>query len=143
MNIDTVYYERCIRTLESAYKLLKKASPDSIDYDMYRSACIKEFEIILEQSGKLLKNILKPYFHTSKAVDKLYFKDIFRHAVLRNIITNEAGERWIQYRNNRNSTTHDYGLNFAEETLGLLPQFIADVTELAEIIKQQNHAPER
>lgn len=63
--------------------MLKKENPDNIEYDIYRSACIKEFEIILEQSGKSLRKILNPYFHTSKEVDKLYFKEVFRYAVLR------------------------------------------------------------
>ncbi len=138
MYIDTMYYERCISTLEKAHALLSKANPEQIDYDMYRSACIKEFEIILEQSGKLLRKILKPYFHSSSAVDKLFFKDVFRHAVLRTIITDESCERWLQYRDNRNNTAHDYGVNFAEETLKLLPQFIIDATALAEAIKQHN-----
>ena len=138
MKTDTTYYERCIRTLDSAYSLLKKANPENTDYDMYRSACIKEFEIILEQSGKLLRKVLKPYFHSSMAVDKLNFKDVFRQAVLRNIITDETCERWLQYRDNRNSTAHDYGVNFAEETLILLPQFIIDATALAEAINKQN-----
>jgi hypothetical protein len=83
MKIETAYYDRCIDTLEKAYGLLLKADRELIDYDMYRSACIKEFEIILEQSGKLLRKALKPYFHSSKAVDKLYFNDVFRQAVLR------------------------------------------------------------
>lgn len=105
---------------------------------MYRSACVKEFEIILEQSGKLLRKLLKPYFHSSKAVDELVFKDVFRHAVLRTIITAETCERWLQYRDNRNNTAHDYGVNFAEETLVLLPQFITDASALAAAINQHN-----
>lgn len=52
MEIDTEYYQRCISTLEKAYGLLLATNPELIDYDMYRSACVKEFEIILEQSGK-------------------------------------------------------------------------------------------
>jgi len=109
---------------------------------MYRTACIKEFEIILEQSGKLLRKVLTPYFHTSKEVDKLYFKEIFRHAVLRSLITDETCMRWLEYRDNRNNTAHDYGVNFAEETMILLPQFITDALELAELIKQQSDAAE-
>jgi len=136
MTIDTTYYERCIATLEKAQSLLQKTNPENIDYDMYRSACIKEFEIILEQSGELLRKVLKPYFHSSKAVDELVFKDVFRQAVLRNIIIDEDCERWLQYRDNRNNTAHDYGVNFAEETLVLLPQFIKDASVLAIAIKQ-------
>lgn len=137
-HIDTTYFERCISTLEKALELLKKADPENIDYDLYRSASIKEFEIILEQSGKLLRKVLKPYFHSSKAVDQLIFKDVFRQAALRNIITPEACERWLQYRDNRNSTAHDYGENFAEETINLLPLFIKDATDLAVAIKSLN-----
>ena len=140
--IDTTYYERCIRTLEKAHTLLLKANPENIDYDIYRSASIKEFEIILEQSGKLLKKVLKPYFHSSKEVDKLYFKDVFRQAVLRSIMSDNTCERWLKYRDSRNSTAHDYGVNFAEETLLFLPQFIADAWELTNAINLQNDATE-
>lgn len=122
--------------------MLLKEKDASIEYEMYRSACIKEFEIILEQSGKLLRKVLSPYFHNSKEVDKLNFKEVFRHAVLRSLISDETGERWLEYRDSRNNTAHDYVVNFAEETLVLLPQYIADAFELAEIIKQQSHAAE-
>jgi len=142
MKTDTAYYERCISTLERAHGLLRKADEKSIDYDMYRSACVKEFEIILEQSGKLLRKVLTPFFSSAKAVDKLYFNDVFRHAVLRGIISAEQGERFLAYRENRNITAHDYGVNFTEETLVLLPGFITDTRLLAEAIKKQNHAAE-
>jgi nucleotidyltransferase substrate binding protein (TIGR01987 family) len=138
MKIDTVYLERCIATLDKAQAMLKKSDPEQIDYNLYRSACVKEFEIILEQSGKLLRKALKPYLHSSKAVDRLVFKDVFRHAVLRNIITDGTCERWLQYRDNRNNTAHDYGESFAEETMALPQQFITDAAELAASIKQMD-----
>jgi nucleotidyltransferase substrate binding protein (TIGR01987 family) len=143
MKIDTTHYERCISTLQRAHGLLLTANPENIDYDMYRSACIKEFEIILEQSGKLLRKLLKPWFHSSKEADKLFFKDIFRQAVLRSIITPETCERWLEYRDNRNNTAHDYGVNFAEETLQLLPRFIEDANALAQVIKQHHNDTEK
>jgi nucleotidyltransferase substrate binding protein (TIGR01987 family) len=135
MILDTAYYERCISTLDKAHTLLLKANQENIDYDIYRSACIKEFEIILEQSGKLLRKVLKSYLHSPKAADELTYKNIFRHAVLRGLLNNDTCERWLVYRDNRNNTAHDYGVNFAEETLLLLPNFIEDATALAEIIK--------
>ena len=138
MEIDTLYLKRCTSTLEKAYSLLQKADKEEIDYDMYRSACIKEFEIIIEQSGKLVKKVLKPYFHSSKAVDMLLFKDIFRNAALHTIIDTDTCERWLTYRDNRNSTAHDYCLGFAEETLHLLPQFIVDAKALASAIDKSN-----
>ena len=139
MIIDTQYYDRCIKTLQNAYQRMREVTPSDIEYDIYRSACIKEFEIILEQSGKLLRKVLKPYFPSTKEVDKLRFKDVFRHSVLRSLITDEVCERWFIYRDNRNSTAHDYGVNFAEETLVLLHGFIEDAWQLSEVIKQQKH----
>lgn len=135
MSIDTQFFNRCILTLEHAHRLLIQANPDSIEYEMYRSASVKEFEIILEQSGKLVKKALKPYFHSPKAIDRLVFKDIFRQAALYDLITLEACERWLSYRDNRNNTAHDYGKHFAEKTLGLLDQFIMDAKALEAVLR--------
>ena len=59
-----------------------------------------------------------------------------RQAVLRSLMDSDTSERWLEYRDNRNNTAHDYGVNFAEETLALLPQFIKDANALAAIIRE-------
>jgi nucleotidyltransferase substrate binding protein (TIGR01987 family) len=138
MNLDTTFYDRCIDTLDKAYHLLKNEEPENVEFDLYRSACIKEFEIILEQSGKLLRKVLKPYFDSTKTADQLTFKNIFRHAVLRSLISDENCERWLLYRDIRNHTAHDYGVNYAEETINILPEFIVDSRILSETIKNCN-----
>ena len=137
-HLDTHFLERCIATIEKAFTELQQADPADITYDLYRSATIKEFEIILEQSGKLLKKCLEPFFHSKKAVDKLYFKDIFRHANHHGLISVEETERWLIYRDNRNATSHDYGKGLAEQTLPLIPQFINDAKQLVQIIHRHN-----
>ena len=136
--LDTTFIERCILTLEKALGLLKDSDQEDISYDMYRSACVKEFEIILEQAGKLLKKTLKPYHSSSSEADKLVFKDIFRNSAKHGIISINEVDRWMMYRDNRNTTAHDYGVGFAEETLVLLPQFIADAKSLVKSIKDSD-----
>lgn len=138
MNIDTTYLKRCVEALSMAYEKLQNYSTDEIEYDIYRSAVIKEFEIILEQSGKLMKKALQPYFHSSKAVDKLYFKDIFREAGLHSLLEVDEVERWLVYRDNRNSTSHDYGEDLANNTLTLMTQFIIDASKLAKVIEHSD-----
>ena len=49
-------------------------------YEVYRAACVKEFELILEQSGKLLRKHLAAFFASNQQADRLAFKDLFRHA---------------------------------------------------------------
>jgi len=44
----------------------------------------------------------------------------------------------MAYRYNRNDTAHDYGENFAEETLKLLANFVSDAKMLADIIESSD-----
>lgn len=136
MSIDTTFLRRCLATLERAIAELEQTSPDSIAYDIYRAACVKEFELILEQSGKLLRKNLALWFASNRQADRLAFKDLFRHAAKHGLIGSDEAERWIHYRINRNETAHDYGEGFAETTLKLLPEFIADAKALADVISR-------
>ena len=126
--IDTAYLRRCIKTLEHALAALhaQRGSEDDILYDIYRAACVKEFELVLEQSGKLLKKRLRPWFASNRQADRLAFKDVFRYAAKHGLIPTDSCERWLEYRDNRNDTAHDYGKGFAEATLKLLPRFVDD-----------------
>ena len=67
--LNTDYFSRCIATLNRAFEGLQQQSQESEMYDIYRAACVKEFEIILEQAGKLLKKCLKPYFASRSLSD--------------------------------------------------------------------------
>ena len=136
MPINTDFLVRCINTLESAFEHLQQRQPSDELYDIFRAASVKEFEIVLEQSGKLLTKRLRPYFASNRQADKLTFKNVFRHAVKHDLITVDACERWLTYRDNRNDTAHDYGEQFAETTLKLLPSFINDARDLARIIAE-------
>ena len=134
--VDVAFLRRCLSTLEHALAELGRSDPDDIAYDVFRAACVKEFEIVLEQSGKLLRKRLAPFFASNRQVDHLVFKDIFRHAAKHGLIEPAACERWMEYRDNRNETAHDYGAAFAEATLKLLPDFISDAKHLADVIEE-------
>jgi nucleotidyltransferase substrate binding protein (TIGR01987 family) len=136
--VNTDFFLKCIHTLSKAHEMLAKSEPNSIEFELYRSACVKEFEIILEQAGKLLKKSLQPFFANAIDADKLFYKDIFRTALKHGCIDLELTENWINYRDLRNKTAHDYGVNFAEETLVILPKFIQDSYELLDAINLLN-----
>lgn len=137
MTINTEFLERCIETLEKSYKMIKQTEENTIEYEMYRNSLVKSFEITLEQSGKLLRKKLAPYFASKKAVDTLTFKDLFRNANKHSLLTEDEVNRWFEYRDNRNSTAHDYGQYFAEETLRLMDNFLKDVHKLKEVIEHE------
>ncbi len=105
-------------------------------YDVFRAACVKEFELVLEQSGSLLRKRLRPFLASNRQADRLSFKDLYRHASKHGLITLEECERWLGYRDIRNSTVHEYGEHFAETTLKLLPDFIRDAKRVARVIAE-------
>ncbi len=132
--INTEHLEKCLHTLEMSYNLIKQAEKGSIEYEMYRNALVKGFEMTLEQSGKLLRKRLVPYFASKKAVDALNYKDVFRAAHKHSLLDESTLLRWFAYRDNRNNTAHDYGVNFAESTLALMDDFITDVLALQKVL---------
>lgn len=136
--INIEYLDRCLKALETAYKQMKEKNLNDISYEIYRSACIKEFEIILEQCGKLLRKKLRAWFSSHQAADRLTFKDIFRHSVKHGLIDIQQSERWLSYRDSRNNIAHDYGEGFAEEALRILPDFISDAKALVKVLREAN-----
>ena len=53
------------------------------------------------------------------------------------LLTLDEVERWFRYRDNRNNTAHDYGEQFATETLVLIPAFVQDITTLADTLERK------
>jgi len=134
MTLNTDHLKRCIETLKQSLALLTQKTPGSLEYEIFRNATVKGYELTLETAGKLLKKAIKPYFANPNEVDQLVFKDIFRHAAKHGLLTIDEAQRWFLYRDNRNNTAHDYGVGFAEETLKLLPSFVKDAQRLKEAL---------
>jgi nucleotidyltransferase substrate binding protein (TIGR01987 family) len=125
---------RCSQALDQALLLLQQSAPGSVLYELYRSASVKEFEIIIELAGKLLKKALRPYYASHRQAEALVYKDIFRAAAQYGLLSTLEAERWLVYRDSRNTTAHDYGAGFAEAAVTLLPQFVTDATALAQLL---------
>lgn len=64
--ISTEYLERCLATLKKSYEMIQTATPETVEYEMYRNSLVKGFEMTLEQSGKLLKKKAFSFFLQAK-----------------------------------------------------------------------------
>ncbi len=132
MPLNVEHLLRTANTLEQAVLALQNtADRESVLHDLYRNAAIKSFELSLETAGKLLRKALKLYEASPRGVDALVFNDVLRHAGKHALLSTDEVERWLTYRANRNSTAHDYGVDFANQTLALLPNYLRDVRVLA------------
>lgn len=138
MKLNFDHLQRCSLTLERSLQSLAKAEAESIDYEVFRNAVIKSFELTLETAGKLLRKVLKQYVGSPKTVDALVFKDVLRHAALHGLFSAEELERWLVYRDSRNDTAHNYGEEFAEHTLRLITEFQRDALALYETLRQKH-----
>ena len=58
MNINTDHLNHCISTPRVAWEGLQQCETGDVLYEIYRAACVKEFELVLGQSGRLLKRRL-------------------------------------------------------------------------------------
>ena len=132
---STLFVHRCLATLELAQSKLGENDATSAWYDLYRAACVKEFEIVSEQCAKLLKKSLLVFFASSEQLDALTYKDIFRYAAKHGLSTMQEVERWLLYRDHRNQTAHEYGETYADDILKLIPQFLVDARNLLKAIE--------
>ena len=135
LNFDNL--ARCIQTLSRSLYHLEHSEPDGDDYEVYRNAVIKGFELTLETSGKLHPKVLCEYMANPNAVNSLIFKDVFRQAAHYNFMSLEEVERWFAYRDNRNNTAHDFGVEFAEKALILIKNFLSDAAQLHQTLSSK------
>jgi nucleotidyltransferase substrate binding protein (TIGR01987 family) len=138
MKLNFDHLQRCSLTLERSLQSMAKAEPGSVDYEVFRNAVIKSFELTLETAGKLLRKVLKAYVGSPKTVDTLVFKDVLRHAALHGLLSAAELERWLVYRDSRNDTAHNYGEQFADTTLALITDFQRDALALYETLRQKH-----
>ena len=138
-DIDTSGFRRCIGTLDDAFGHLQREAPDGPMRDIFRAACVKEFELVLEVGGALLRRRLRDFLASNREADRLTFRDAFRHGAKHALITADACERWLRYRDVRNASAHDYGERFAETALKLIPAFVADARALADAVEGEDN----
>ena len=108
MTLDFSSYEKALTSLQ---KVLDRSRAVPGDEDI-RDACIQRFEYTYELAFKMLKRQLEQELPTREEVDHLPFKEVIRVGAERGLIA--APERWFDYRDKRNITSHTYDGNARE-----------------------------
>ena len=142
--MDTVYtrlsgansFAHNIMLLETAYTLLLNKAESDVHLEIYRAACIKQFEVIVSQSLSLLIG----YQSVSEAglitLTAFSAHDTYRSAaILGGPLPITATKRWINYYKLRSKTIATYELSVINEILAILPKFIKDSKALAQSLQ--------
>lgn len=88
-----------------------------------KDSCIKRFEYTYETSKKMMNKFLKKEY--DKTEKDLSINNIFREMYGLDLIENF--ENWVNYREKRNYTSHEYNDSHTYIIIELIPQFIKDV----------------
>jgi len=88
--MNTDHLSRCIQTVDSSVAFLQQTPAGSIEFEVYRNAVVKGFELTLEVVGKLLRRAVKSYGARPREVDALSYKDVLRHALKHGLLESEA-----------------------------------------------------
>ena len=134
MGLDTTFLRSRLDRLGACLDALDDAE-DPTARGLAGGVCTQYFEVALEQSGKLLRKSLRPWFASNRQADRLTFRDVFRHAAKHGLIDVEAGERWLGYRDSVDGLVdrEDDG-PFDAAASDLLRAFLVDARVVADTI---------
>jgi nucleotidyltransferase substrate binding protein (TIGR01987 family) len=108
--LDLTALKKAVLSLEKALKEYEK----DVSNEFVRDSCIQRFEYCYDLSSKMIKRHLKAISENPGEIDQMSFQNIIREAFTKGILKN-SWDKWSDYREERNSTSHGY-----DEALALL-----------------------
>lgn len=103
--------------------------------DIVRDSAIQRFEYTYELSMKMLKRYLEMSEFMHPAVDEMSFKDLLRLGAEKGCV--KSPNKWFDYREMRNITSHAYDKKKAVKIYKILPAFTKDARFLLNELKQR------
>lgn len=130
--LDLSSFKKAIQTLEEGINVFKNVQENIF---LIRDACIQRFEYTYEISYKMLRRYLG--LTEQSLINELSFMSIIRLAYERGLVQLEL-DRWKEFRNSRNLTSHTYNQEKAKDVFDVIPDFLKEVKFLCnEIEKRQ------
>ena len=128
-----------VKSIDILERSVKTASRvDDSDKDLQetvRAGVIHSFEVAYEQSSKMIKRWLKENIGAA-SVDGTTQQNLFRLAAENRLIAD--AERWMDYHKARNSTSHTYNEDAAENIFAEAAEFVHDVKYLLRMLETRN-----
>lgn len=90
----------------------------------FATAAIKSFEYSFEISVKLIRRRLEMSAAAPSQVDQMDYREVVQAAAEQGIISD--WRPWMEFRNNRNATSHTYDHVLALKVCEALPVFLAE-----------------
>lgn len=104
-----------------------------------RDACIQRFEYCYDLSAKMIKRYLSLVLANPGEAQEMTFQNQIREAHTLGIIEN-SWDKWWEYRDSRNKTSHGYDESIAIEIAGDLDAFYHEIKFLLKTLMDKNEA---
>lgn len=120
--LDLSLLKNSFNTLKECYSDFTEQADEKIK-TYIKDSCIKRFEYTYEAAKKIMNKFLKKEY--DKEDKDLTINNIFREMYGLGFINNF--ENWVEYRQKRNITSHEYDLEKTYTIIEIVPDFIKDV----------------
>jgi nucleotidyltransferase substrate binding protein (TIGR01987 family) len=101
--LDLTAFKKAIVSLKEALDEYEKDKTNKF----VRDSCIQRFEYCYDLSSKMIKRHLKNISDNPGEVDQMSFQNIIREAYTKGILKH-SWDKWSDYREDRNATSHGY-----------------------------------
>ncbi|MBR1734863.1 MAG: nucleotidyltransferase substrate binding protein [Alphaproteobacteria bacterium] len=115
--LDVSSLEKAIKSLDEALKELKKDNRSFI-----KDSVVQRFEYTYELCHKFFKRYLKIAAPSMQDLDEMPFQSLIRTANKMGMFLSDL-EKWKNYRNARNITSHTYDSEKSEIIVAIAPEF--------------------
>lgn len=132
MKLDLSSLKKAIESLKKAVDRSRKEPAD----EEVRDAVIQRFEYTYELCWKMLKRQLEQEVPNPAEVDQWSFQDLLRTAAERGILTQI--DSWIEYRRQRNVTTHVYDEKKSKSVYQAATRFLPDAQALLTALQKRS-----
>ena len=127
---------KSINILERSVKTANRVDDSDEDLqEAVRAGVIHSFEVAYEQSWNMIKRWLKENIG-SASVDGVTRRNLLRLGAENQLISDS--ERWMDYHKARNSTSHTYNEDAAENVFKEATEFVHDAKHLLKMLEARN-----
>ncbi|HMU13645.1 MAG: nucleotidyltransferase substrate binding protein [Bacteroidetes bacterium] len=120
--------------LRRSLAALRKVTRMDLEDEVVRDAAIKRFEFTYELAWKMMKRHLE--WGGESGLTTMPRRELFRLAARYSLI--EDPQRWFEYHEGRNLTSHTYDEANARKVVALLKGFVKDTAYLLNTLKEHH-----
>ena len=131
-NIDLTSFEK---VLASLFEVIKIYNCDKTDL-ITRDSMIQRFEYTYSISLKMIKRFLASGAFVFENIDGMTFNEMIRQANKMGILRSNL-EKWDNFRQKRNLTSHTYDEKIAQDVVAIIEDFALEAKYLLEKLKEK------